>query len=228
MRTRGNILSAMYLKNKIVDGQICGVVGQYHRHIDHLLDTLTLKEGIKQPAAISMVLSPKGPMFFCDTHINENPDAETLTQITLMAANVVKRFGLTPKIALLSHSNFGSRATDSSRKMQNVLEAVRAADPNIEIEGEMQPDLALWEKQRAAFFPNSALKGIANLFIFSNIDSANITYNFIKALTDSVVVAPILMGFENPVHVLTNAATSRRIVNLTAVCATEIVTESSM
>lgn len=221
MQTRGNLLAAMYIELGIIDGQISGVLGQYHRHIHHMVDALGLREGISQPAAISVLLSPKGPIFFCDTHINENPTAEELADITLMAAEVVERFGMTPKIALASHSNFGSRESSFSVKMRKTLELLRERAPELECEGEMQPDLALWDKYRKNYFPSSRLEGMANLFVFANIDTANVTYNFVRGITDSVVVGPIVAGLAKSSHVLTNAATPRRIVNLTAVCATD-------
>lgn len=220
--SRGNLLSAMLVRNGHVDGQICGVVGQYHRHIDHLLDAIELRKGVENPAALSLLLTPKGPLFFCDTHINDNPNAITLAKITIMAAEAVKRFGIIPKVALLSHSNFGSRITESSQKMQDVLAILQKQVPDLEVEGEMQPDLALWETNRLAHFPDSKLTGAANLLIFPNLDAANSAYNLVKAITESVVVGPILMGFDKSVHVLTNAATSRRVVNLTAMAVTEV------
>ncbi|GBU10209.1 malate dehydrogenase [Gammaproteobacteria bacterium] len=220
--SRGNLLAAMLVRLNYVDGEICGVVGQYHRHIHHLLGTIDLRPGVDRPAALSLLLTPKGPIFFCDTHINDNPNSETLANITLMAAAAVKRFGITPKIALLSHSNFGSRQTESSIKMQEVLAMLQERAPDLEIEGEMQPDLAIWEANRFTQFPDSKLTGSANLLIFPNLDAANIAYNLVKAVTDSVVVGPILMGFDRSVHVLTNAATSRRVVNLTAMAVTEV------
>lgn len=224
LQTRGNLLAAMLLKLGHIDGQISGVLGQYHRHIQHLNDALGLKEGIKQPAAISILLSSKGPLFFCDTHINEDPTAEELADITIMAAEVVERFGLTPKVAICSHSNFGSRLSSFSTKMQKTLQLIQERIPELECEGEMQPDLALWENHREDYIPNSNLKGAANLFLFANLDTANVTYNFVRTLTDSVVVGPVVTGLSKPAHVLTNTATTRRIVNLTAVCATDQLT----
>ena len=221
MQTRGNLLSAMLLELGVIDGQISGVLGQYHRHVHHIVDALGLREGTSQPAAVSMLLSPKGPLFFCDTHVNENPTAEELADITKMAAEVVARFGITPKVALLSHSNFGSRESEFSSKMQQTLQILKETAPNLQCEGEMQPDLAIWERYRNAYFPNSELEGMANLFIFSNIDTANVTYNFVRTISDSIVVGPILTGPSKPAHVVTNIATARRIVNVTAMCATD-------
>ncbi len=221
MQTRGNLLSSMLLELGVIDGQISGVLGQYHRHVHHIVDAIGLRKGAKQPAAISMLLSPKGPLFFCDTHVNEDPTAEELAVITQMAASVVERFGIVPKAALLSHSNFGSRESKFSKKMQKTLEILKETAPELEVEGEMQPDLAIWERYRNAYFPNSELHGQANLFIFANIDSANITYNFVRTITESIVVGPILTGIAKPAHIVTNIATARRIVNVTAMCATD-------
>ncbi len=221
IQTRGNLLAAMLLKQGVIDGQISGVLGQYHRHIQHLTDAIGLKEGIHQPAAISILLTSQGPLFFADTHINEDPTAEELADITLMASEVVERFGMTPKVALCSHSNFGSRESRFSKKMQETLQIVKERAPQLECEGEMQPDLAIWERHREEYIPNSELKGPANLFVFANLDTANVTYNFVRTLTDSIVVGPVVTGLSRPAHVVTNTATSRRIVNLTAVCATD-------
>ncbi len=221
LRSRGNVLAAMLVKLGHADGLIAGAVGQYHRHIGHLIDIIGLKPNVSQAAALSLLLTPKGPIFFCDTHISRDPDAQTLANITLMAAKTVQRFGITPKIALLSYSNFGSREGKTVKKMQETLKLVRQAAPHLIIEGEMQPDLALWEQNRIQHFPNSRLSESANLLIFPTLNSANIAYNLVKAMTDSVVVGPILMGLDSCVHVLTNAATSRRIVNLTALAVTE-------
>ncbi|GGZ91891.1 NADP-dependent malic enzyme [Ignatzschineria ureiclastica] len=221
MQTRGNLLSAMLLQLGVIDGQISGILGQYHRHVHHIVDAIGLRKGTLQPAAITMLLSPKGPLFFCDTHVNEDPTAEELADITQMAAKVVERFGITPKVALISHSNFGSRESKFARKMQQTLNILKAEAPELECEGEMQPDLALWERYRNAYFPNSELQGMANLFIFANIDTANVTYNFVRTITDSIAVGPILTGISKPAHVVTNIATARRIVNVTAICATD-------
>lgn len=223
MQTRGNVLSAMLLELGVIDGQISGVLGQYHRHVHHIVDAIGLKENTLQPAAVSLLLSPKGPLFFCDTHVNEDPTAEELADITKMAAEVVARFGITPKVALLSHSNFGSRESKFSSKMQKTLQILKETAPHLECEGEMQPDLAIWERYRNAYFPNSELEGMANLFIFANIDTANVTYNFVRTISDSIVVGPILTGPSKPAHVVTNIATARRIVNVTAMCATDAI-----
>ena len=221
--SRGNILSAILLELGHIDGQICGLVGQYHRHVHHLLEILGTRQETKTPAALSMLLTPKGPLFFCDTHINENPDADTIAKITLMAARAVSRFGLIPKIALIANTSFGARPTESSKKMQQVLQLVLAENPNLEIEGEMQTDLALQEASRLEHFPNSRLTGAANLLIFPNMDAANTSFNIVKTITDSIVIGPVLMGLGHSAHVLTNSASSRRVVNMTAVIVAELI-----
>ncbi len=221
--SRGNLLAAMLVRLGKVDGEICGLVGQYHRHISHIEDVIGTRKGIKAPAALSLLLTPQGPLFFCDTHINHNPDADTLAQITLMAARAVARFGITPKVALVAETSFGAQITPAAQKMQQVLALVNAANPQLEIEGEMQADLALWENLRMQQFPDSRLTGSANLLIFPSLESANVAYNIVKAITDSVVIGPLLMGLNRSAHVLTNSATSRRVVNMTAVAVAEIV-----
>lgn len=221
LQMRPHVLAGVLLDQDFIDGVVTGTLGQFQNHIEHIIDTVGLKDPKRQPSAVSLLLSPEGPLFFADTHVNVNPTAEELAEITLAATKTVERFGLKPSVALASHSNFGSFTTEYSLKMRETLNILREKAPTLAVEGEMQPELALFKQERDEYFPDHQLEQNANLFVFNNIDSANVTYNFVKSITNSVVVAPILTGFAKPVQVLTNIATVRRIVNITAICATE-------
>ena len=170
---------------------------------------------------MSAVLNERGTFFFVDTHVQAEPDAAQIAEATLQATYRLKLFGVVPRVALLSHSNFGSHDTASSEKMRQALALIRASAPNLEVDGEMQADTALQPEVRERLFPGSRLKARANLFVLPNLDAANISYNMVRALTDGVGIGPILMGVAKPAHVLTPAATVRRVVNMTAIAAVE-------
>jgi malate dehydrogenase (oxaloacetate-decarboxylating)(NADP+) len=165
---------------------------------------------------MNMLLHPKGTFFICDTYVTPDPSAEQIAEMTMLAAEEVQRFGMTPKVALLSHSSFGSVDTPSSRKMREALRLLEKLAPNLEVDGEMHGDAALSEEIRNNVFSNSRLKGRANLLIMPTLDAANISFNLIKMLGEGVTVGPILLGCAKPVHILTPTATVRRIVNMTA------------
>lgn len=221
MQMRPYVLTGMLLDQGFIDGIVAGTLGQYQNHIEHMTDTVGLKDPNQKPSAVSILLSPEGPLFFTDTHVNVNPTPEQLAEITLAATKTVERFGITPSVALISHSNFGSFDSEFSLKMRKTLSILKDKAPTLAVDGEMQPELALFKRDRDEYLPSNHLVDNANLFVFNNIDAANVTYNFAKSLTQSVVVAPILTGFAKPVQILTNIATVRRIINITAICATE-------
>jgi malate dehydrogenase (oxaloacetate-decarboxylating)(NADP+) len=200
---------------------ICGIVGRYQRQLRHVLDVLPLDAGVNAPSAMTAVQNDRGTWFFVDTHVQYEPTAEQIAEATCQAVLRLKLFGITPKVALLSHSNFGSHNDDSSRKMRRVLEIVREKDPQLEIDGEMQADTALNEEIRERIFPNSMLHGNANVFVFPNLDAANIAYNMVRQFTDGIAIGPILMGVSKPAHVLTPASTVRRVVNISALACVE-------
>jgi malate dehydrogenase (oxaloacetate-decarboxylating)(NADP+) len=175
-------------------------------------------------AAMNFVITEERQLAMVDTHVNENPTAEELAEITIMAAEELERFGITPRVALLSHSNFGTSNSESAQKMRAVLALVQQKVPNLEIDGEMHGDAALDSKLRAKIMPQSTLKGDANLLVMPNIDSANIAYNLVKtAAGNGVAVGPVLLGCARPVHILTPSATVRRIVNMTALCVVDAI-----
>ena len=222
MNTRPTTLAAMLVKLGYADTMLCGVIGRYDRHLRRVRGVFGLHDDMTQPAALSLMLTPKGAIFITDTQVHENPNADELTAITLHAAKAVEMFGITPKVALLSASNFGTRADlPSARHMHAALAKIRVRRPDLEIEGEMKADYALIEQLRQEVFPGNRLQGMANLLIMPNLDAGNISLNLLKAATDATMVGPMLLGVDAPVHVLTNNATTRRIINMAAVAVVE-------
>jgi len=196
--------------------------GRFAHHLRQVEEIIGKAPGCNTLAAMNHLLLPGRALFICDTHVNENPDARQLAEITLMAAENVRRFGITPKVALLSHSNFGTSQSASAVKMREALELVRAQAPDLEVDGEMHGDSALSEELRQSSEPDSPLKGEANLLVMPNIDAANISYNLLKMTGgEGVTIGPILLGAARPVHVLTSTATVRRLVNMTALAVVE-------
>jgi malate dehydrogenase (oxaloacetate-decarboxylating)(NADP+) len=170
---------------------------------------------------------PDQTLFICDTHVNENPSAEQVADMTIQAAAEVRRFGIVPKIALLSHSNFGSRPTDSSRKMAHARKMITERAPTLEVDGEMHADSALSESIRMASYPDSTLKGTANLLITPNLDTGNVTYNLLKMTgSNGIAMGPVLLGAARPVHILTTSATVRRVINMTALAVVDAQMEA--
>jgi malate dehydrogenase (oxaloacetate-decarboxylating)(NADP+) len=221
VRSRPSLIAALMVTRGEADAMICGIVGRYQRQLRHLLDVLPLDHGVSAASAMTAVQNDRGTWFFVDTHVQYDPSAEQIAEATLQAVLRLKLFGITPRVALLSHSNFGSHDNPSARKMRRVLELVRSQQPALQIEGEMQADTALNEEIRHNIFPNSLLSGNANVFVFPNLDAANIAYNMVRQLTDGVAIGPILMGVSKPAHVLTPASTVRRVVNISALACVE-------
>ena len=221
VRSRSTVIAALMVQRGEADALICGVVGRYGKKLNYIRDIIGLDQGVQQPSAMSAVFNEKGVFFYLDTHVQHEPCAEEIAEATMQAAIRLKLFGIHPKIALLSHSNFGSSESASACKMRRVLEIIRQRAPRLEVEGEMQADAALIPEIRERLFPNSQLSGAANVFVFPNLDSANISFNMLRAMTDGVVLGPILMGVAKPAHVLTPSATVRRVVNMTAIATVE-------
>ena len=228
MNTRPTTLAAMLVKLGYADTMLCGVIGRYERHLRRVCGVFGLHDDMSQPAALSLMLTPKGPIFITDTQVHENPNADELTAITLHAVKMMEMFGITPKIALLSASNFGTRAyLPSARHMRDALAQIRARRPDLEIEGEMKADCALIEQLRQEAFPDNRLQGMANLLIMPNIDAGNISLNLLKAATDATMIGPMLIGVDAPIHVLSNNATTRRIINMAAIAVVEAQTSKN-
>ena len=211
------LIGALLLRRGEVDAILCGTHGQLPRHLERVSNVIGLKPGARIFAAMNVLMLPRHTLFICDTYVNEDPSAEQIADMALMAAEEVRRFGITPKVALLSYSNFGSRKTASALKMREARRLIAERAPQLEVDGEMHGDAALSEEIRNRVFPDSVLKGEANLLIMPNLDAANIAFNLLKVTGgDGITVGPILLGAAKPVHILTSTATVRRLVNMTA------------
>jgi malate dehydrogenase (oxaloacetate-decarboxylating)(NADP+) len=217
LRRRYTLIGAMLMHMRAVDAMLCGVVGRYDSHLRFVDHVIGLRPGVRNYAAMNTLLLPNRTVFICDTYVNYEPTAEQIAEMTVLAAEEIRRFGIAPKVALLSHSSFGTASTPTAAKMRRALDLVEALAPNLEVEGEMQGDAALSEEIRDRVFPGARLKGEANLLVMPTLDAANIAFNLLKtAAGDGITVGPILLGVARPVHILTPSATVRRIVNMTA------------
>ncbi len=217
MRRRLTLIGAMLLHKGDADGLICGTWGTTSLHLDYLDQVIGKRAGVHTYACMNGLMLPGRQVFLLDTHVNYDPTAEQLAEITTMAAEEMMRFGIKPKVALLSHSNFGSSNLPSALKMRQALALLRDKAPWLEVDGEMHGDVALDPEARVNVMPNSTLGGEANLLVFPNIDAANIAYNLLKtAAGGNIAIGPVLLGADKPVHILTASATVRRIVNMTA------------
>ncbi len=216
VRTDATIIGSLMVYRDEADAVLCGTQGHFHDHLEHVKDIIGLKPGVETPAALSPLLISRGTYFFCDTQINTNPTVAQISEMTLLAAEEVRRFGIKPKVALLSHSNFGTQNCESSLKMRAAYADIRRRDPELEIDGEMQADTALCESIRHRIMPNSKLSGPANLFIMPNVESANIAFNMVKTFSDGVSIGPVLLGISRAAHIMTPAVTTRGIVNMTS------------
>ena len=217
MRRRLTLIGAMLLATGEVDGMLCGTWGTTMMHLHYIDQVIGLREGVKTYACMNGLILPGRQVMLVDTHVNYDPSAEQLAEITVMAAEEMKRFGLRPKAALLSHSNFGSSNQPSAVKMRETLALLQRNAPWLEVDGEMHGDTALDAPYRRELMPASALTGEANLLVLPNIDAANISYNLLKtAAGGGIAIGPVLLGAARPVHILTPSATVRRIVNMTA------------
>lgn len=217
MRRRTTLIAAMLVHKGDADAMLCGTVSQPLRHLSYIDEVIGRQAGVNVYAAMNILMLPKHTLFICDTHVNLDPTAEQIAEMTLLAAEEVRRFGLTPKAALLSHSSFGSHDNPSAKKMAKARELLEQLAPELEVEGEMHGDAALSEALRQPLFPNSRLKGEANLLIMPNLDAANIAYNLLKVTAgEGITIGSILLGANKSVHILTATATVRRIVNMSA------------
>ncbi|MEA3191808.1 MAG: hypothetical protein QOD26_141 [Betaproteobacteria bacterium] len=217
MRRHTTLIGAMMMYKGEADGMLCGTFGMHAEHLRYIDQVIGLRAGVRCYAAMNALMLPTKNVFICDTYVTEDPNAEHLAEMTLLAADEMRRFGIVPKVALLSASNFGSAQIASSRKMQRALELIRGLAPELEIDGEMHGDAAMSEEIRLRVFPNTRLRGEANLFVMPTLDAANISFNLLKAAAGGgVTIGPILLGAARPVHIVTPSATVRRLVNMTA------------
>ncbi len=221
VRSRSTVIAALMVKRGDADAMLCGLVGRYQGKLKHVVDVIGLAPGVKSLSALSAVISDKGPLFFTDTHVQYDPSAEQIAESALQAAFRLKLFGIHPKVALVCHSNFGSADTPNARKMQQALAIIRERSPKLEIDGEMHVDTALKADIRDRLLPDSRLTGSANLLVLPNLDTANTAYNVSRVMSDGIGIGPVLMGMAKPAHVLTSAASVRRVVNMTAIAAVE-------
>jgi malate dehydrogenase (oxaloacetate-decarboxylating)(NADP+) len=217
MRRRHTLIGSMMIHMGEADGMICGTFGQYSLHLHYVDQVIGLKPGCRVYAAMNTLMLPNRQVTIVDTHVNAEPDASQIAEITLMAAEELRRFGMLPKVALLSHSNFGTSSHPSAVRMREALAILRERAPQLEIDGEMHGDTALDAAFRQRIMPRSTLSGEANLLVMPGIDAANISYNLLKtAAGNNIAIGPVLLGAARPVHILTSSATVRRVVNMTA------------
>ena len=218
MRRRNTLIGSMMMIKGEAEGMLCGTFGTHALHLEYVDRVIGLRPGVKHYAAMNALILPHRTVFICDTYVTPDPDADHIAEMTVLAAEEIRRFGIAPKVALLSGSNFGSiEDLPSSRKMQHALRLINERAPELEVEGEMHGDAALSDEIRHKVFPNSKMKGEANLLVMPTLDSANISFNLLKvASSENVTIGPILLGAARPVHILTPSATVRRIVNMTA------------
>ncbi len=227
VRTNSTVIAAIAVKRGDADGMICGLEGRFQSRVRHIKDILGLLPGATDCAALSLMITNKGAFFLADTHVRYDPSAAEVAECALMSARHVRRFGIEPKIALVSHSDFGSDDSDSALKMRHALEIIRHNAPDLEVDGEMQADCALSEHMRDLVLPNARLKGDANVLVMPNLDAANVAYQMTKILADALPVGPILIGPAQPAHILTPSVTARGIVNMTAVVAVEAQSQAT-
>jgi malate dehydrogenase (oxaloacetate-decarboxylating)(NADP+) len=221
VRTNATVIAALAVSRGEADAMICGVDGRYMSHLRHVREIIGMLPGVTDFAALALMITRKGAYFIADTQVRPTPTAEELAEIAALAAIHVQRFNLKPKIAFVSHSDFGSYDTDSSRKMRRATAILMQNHPEIEADGEMQGDTALSEAARQLILPHSRLEGVANVLIMPNLDTANVAYQMVKVLGDALPVGPILIGPARPAHILTPSVTARGILNMTAVAAVE-------
>lgn len=227
VRKHNTLIGVLLLKRGDGDALLCGISSRFDNQLNYVEDVIGLKPGASTFAAMNVLMLPDQTLFICDTHVNEDPTAEQVADMTIQAAQEMRRFGIVPKVALVSHSNFGSRPTQSSRKMAQARQLISERAPTLEVDGEMHADSALSESIRMASYPDSTLKGSANLLITPNLDTGNVTYNLLKMTgSNGVAMGPVLLGAARPVHILTTSATVRRVINMTALAVVNAQMES--
>ncbi len=216
-RTSNTVIAALSLKLGYADAMLCGVEGRFYTHLRHLLDIIGRAQGVNRCATVSVVMLDVGTFFICDTHVIPDPTAEQIAEIAILCSEEVQRFGIHPKVALLSYSNFGTSRNPSPAKMRKAWKLIRELAPDLEVDGEMHADAALSEEIRRSLFPNSFLKEQANLLVMPNLDSANIAYNMLKVLGEGVTCGPIMVGLARSAHVLSPSISVRGLLKMTAV-----------
>jgi malate dehydrogenase (oxaloacetate-decarboxylating)(NADP+) len=222
MRNRSTLIAATLLRRGDVDSMLCGTSGAFYEHLNYVRQVIGLREGARTWGTMNMLILGGRQLFICDTYVNRDPTSAQLAELTLLAAEEVRRFGLTPSVALLSHSSFGSIDSPSAQKMRDALALIQGMAPDLAVEGEMHGDAALSKRILDRVFPDSSLTGEANLLIMPNLDAGNIAYNLLRvAAGGGITVGPILLGTAKPAHILTQTATVRGILNMTALAAVD-------
>jgi len=222
LRRSNTLIAAMMVRRGDADAMLTGLVGRFDAHLEHVRDVIGLRPGAKAFATMNAVLLDNRTVFIADTFVNDEPDAAALAEIALMAAEEVRRFGLAPKVAFVSHSMFGSSKRASARRMREATHLFKQLAPDVECDGELHGDAALSQEIRDRFLPTNSLRGEANVLILPNLDAANILFNVLKVVGGhGVTVGPVLLGAAKPAHILTPSSTMRRVVNMTALVAAE-------
>lgn len=216
IRTNTTVIAALMVKRGEADALVCGTYGQYDWHLRYVNDVIGKADGVRDFSALSVLILPTGTFFLCDTYVTPDPSAEEIMEMTLLAATEIRRFGMVPKVGLISHSSFGSSNTPSARKMSEARRLLEDIAPDLEVEGEMQADMALREDVRQRLFPNSRLSGQANLLVLPSLDAANSALNLLKVLGNGLHVGPLLLGAAQPVHIVTPSVTARGLINVGA------------
>ncbi len=222
VRTRTTVIGALMVKRGDAEAMICGTIGRYHRHLRDIRDIIGIREDIQAAAALNLLLAQKNTIFIADTHVTETPSAEQIAEIAIMSAEEVRRFGIEPRVALISHSSFGSAESETAQRMRDALALIQAQAPDLQVEGEMRADAALDPRIREQIFPNSKFGGGANLLIMPTLDAANTSFHLARALTDGISVGPILLGTSQPAHIVSSTTTVRGLVNMTALAIVEV------
>jgi malate dehydrogenase (oxaloacetate-decarboxylating)(NADP+) len=219
--TRGAVGAAMLLRAGAVDGALVGGAGDWWRNFTYVLPLARRRDEVARIYALSGLILPQGPLFICDTHVNVDPTPEQIAEATFLSAEAVRRFGLTPQVALLSHSSFGSSNSPSARKMREALRLIQAQAPDFQVDGEMHGDAAMLPEALARYVAESPLRAPANLLVMPSLDAANIALTLLASAGDGLQVGPLLLGVSQPMHVLSPTVTTRGIINMTALCASE-------
>lgn len=217
VRTQPTVIGALMVHMGHADSIVCGCIGDFQSHMKHVVDIIGLRPGVETAAALRALLVPKGVYFICDTHVNPDPSISQISEMTLMAVEEIRRFGIIPRVALLAYSNFGSHEGGSAYKMRAATMDIKSRAPDLEIDGEMHADTALSESVRKVLMPNSTLKNDANLLIMPNLEAANISFNLLKVLGEGIPIGPILLGVSKPSYILTPSVTTRGILNISAI-----------
>ena len=228
VRTNTTVIAALAMMRDEADAMICGLEGRFEKHLRYVDMIIGKREGVGDLSTLSMLISQRGVTFFTDTYVTLDPTAEEIAEMTLLAAEEIRRFGIEPKAALLSHSNFGSRDSASAIKMRKATAILHRMSPELVVDGEMHGDAALSEPIRQRVYPHAILDGEANLLVFPNLDAANITLTTVKAMTDALHVGPILLGTAMPAHILTASVTSRGVVNMSALATVEALQKAQV